>query len=165
MITDSATFRSGTGAQYKWKVDKTSQNMSLYAEDQSEQPLATYKKRRYEVASPASTLDLRSWSTATLVPTTSEYPPHQPVKEAYRVQHVPATLALSPSVALMQDLIVVSYILFQRSRRPPGGVRIEDDVSFSPDTQMFSATVTDMENMRSYGTAIDESPISAFGYL
>ena len=157
----TASFKDTSGAQFKWKVDKATQNMSvsrrtawqaccrsqvtfypqLYEAGSSQQPLATYRRARdVSVPPPGSNLSSSSMLSLPWLSTSTLHTVRNGVssasgrveKEEYK-RRVPATLALSPAAISMQDLVVLSYLLFQRARRPPTSSSTEDDVSVSAD--------------------------------
>ncbi|KAI4294605.1 hypothetical protein K525DRAFT_274174 [Schizophyllum commune Loenen D] len=166
LLNDTATFKDTSGAQFKWKVDKATQNMSLYEVGSSQQPLATYRRAR-DVSVPPPGSDLSSpsmlslpWlSTSTLHTVRNNAAPSagsRVEKEEYK-RRVPATLALSPAAISMQDLVVICYLLFQRSRRSPSSSHTEDDVSVSADGKSLVNAVGEPMRIQDHkNTAIDQ---------
>ncbi|KAL1756064.1 hypothetical protein FB107DRAFT_274207 [Schizophyllum commune] len=166
LLNDTATFTDISGAQFKWKVDKATQNMSLYEVGSSQQPLATYRRAR-DVSVPPPGSDLSSpsitslpWlSTSTLHTVRNSAAPSasgRVEKEEYE-RRVPATLALSTAAISMQDLVVISYLLFQRARRSPSSSHTEDDVSMSADGKTLVNAVGEPMRIQDHkNTAIDQ---------
>ncbi|KAI5896298.1 uncharacterized protein SCHCODRAFT_02614501 [Schizophyllum commune H4-8] len=171
LLNDTATFKDSSGAQLKWKVDKQTQNMSLYEAGGSHQPLATYRRSR-DVSVPPPGSDLISpsvsslpWlSTSTLHTLRNDIPSSSSrvEKEEYK-QRVPATLALSAAAMYMQDLVVISYLLFQRARRSPTGSHAEDDVSVSADGKTLTNAVGEPERVQDCEAPMD-LPIETYAY-
>ncbi|KAL1733540.1 hypothetical protein EV714DRAFT_269846 [Schizophyllum commune] len=165
LLNDTATFKDTSGAQFKWKVDKATQNMSLYEAGSSEQPLATYRRARdVSVPPPGSNLSSPSMLSLPWLSTSTLHTVRDGVssasgraeKEEYR-RRVPATLALSAAALSMQDLVVISCLLFQRARRSPSSSHTEDDVSVSADGKTLTNAVGEPVRIQDHkNTAIDQ---------